>query len=87
MSHPTEIEKENLEAHVELCAVRYATLETKLNSLEDRMDKLEVHLVDIKKAITSSADSSHSRTISILVSVLGIILSALLGYIGSGLFK
>lgn len=87
MSHPTDIERENLEAHVELCAVRYHNLETKLNNLEDRMDKLEGHLVEIKNAITSSSDSSHNRTISILVSVLGIILAALLGYIGSGLFK
>ena len=28
-SKPTEIEKQNLEAHVELCAVRYGSLETK----------------------------------------------------------
>ena len=45
MAKPTEIEKENLEAHVELCAVRYGSLETKLNNLEQRMDKLELSAI------------------------------------------
>jgi chaperonin cofactor prefoldin len=52
----TEIEKQNLEAHVEICAVRYASLEAKLNSLETRMDKVESHLVDIKTALLSRQD-------------------------------
>jgi chaperonin cofactor prefoldin len=45
MAKPTEIEKQNLEAHVEICAVRYSNLETKLENLEHRMDKLEGYLV------------------------------------------
>lgn len=52
----TEIEKKSLEAHVEICAVRYASLETKLENLEKRMDKVEGHLVDIKDCI---ADLNH----------------------------
>jgi hypothetical protein len=56
----TEIEKQNLEAHVEICAVRYASLEAKLTNLETRMDKVEErfdkvenHLIDIKTALIS----------------------------------
>lgn len=49
----TEIEKQNLEAHVEICAVRYASLEAKLSHLESRMDRVEEHLVDIKTALAS----------------------------------
>ena len=30
----TDIEKKNLEAHVELCAERYASLDNKLDSFE-----------------------------------------------------
>ena len=41
MAKPSEIEKQSLEAHVEICAVRYSNLETKLSNLEQRMDKLE----------------------------------------------
>lgn len=86
MTYPTDIERENLEAHVELCAVRYATLENKLNNLEKRMDDIENHIVDIKNAIHQGTNQSTDRTINILVAVLGIILAALLGYIGSGIF-
>jgi len=51
----TEIEKQNLEAHVEICAVRYASLEAKLNNLENRMDKVEGHLLDIKTVLATVA--------------------------------
>jgi chromosome segregation ATPase len=89
----TEIEKKNLEAHVEICAERYKNLETKLHNLEDkiveldtRMDKFETHLVDIKNAVSSGDEKHSSRTITILVSVFGVILTALLGIIAKGLF-
>ena len=34
------IEKENLEAHVELCAQRYSTLENRLKIVENKIDTL-----------------------------------------------
>jgi len=59
----TEIEKQNLEAHVEICAVRYASLEAKLNHLEDRMDRVEEHLVDIKTVLaTTQANQSKEQS-------------------------
>ena len=36
-----ELEKQNLETHVELCALRYSNLENKLNNLEEKVEKLE----------------------------------------------
>jgi predicted nuclease with TOPRIM domain len=90
----TEIEKKNLEAHVEICAERYKNLETKLGNLEGRMDdldgrmdKFEEHLVDIKNAVTASDVKHSDKTVSILMSVFGIILAALIGIFASGLFK
>lgn len=56
----TEIEKQNLEAHVEICAVRYASLEAKLSNLEHRMDKVESHLIDIKTALATKTDQPKS---------------------------
>ena len=65
----TEIEKQNLEAHVEICAVRYASLEAKLNNLEMRMDKVEErfdkvenHLIDIKTALLSVTQNKAQPT-------------------------
>ena len=90
----TEIEKKNLEAHVEICAERYKNLETKfenlegrMNTLDERMDTFESHLVDIKNAVTSKNEKQSDRTITILMSVFGIVLTALLGIFASGLLK
>ena len=57
----TEIEKQNLEAHVEICAVRYASLEAKLNHLETRMDRVEEHLVDIKTTLATVAQQDKDQ--------------------------
>ena len=87
MAKPTEIEKQNLEAHVEICAVRYSNLETKIDNLEHRMDKLEGHLVDIKESLTSKVDGQSKQTVSIIVTIFGVILAGLIGFISNALFK
>ena len=87
MAKPAEIEKQSLEAHVEICAVRYANLETKLENLEHRMDKLEGHLVDIKDSLTNKVAGQDKQTVSALVSIFGVILAGLIGFIGHALFK
>jgi ABC-type lipopolysaccharide export system ATPase subunit len=87
MAKPTEIEKQNLEAHVELCAVRYGSLETKLNNLEQRMDKLELHLIDIKNSLSDKISGGDKQTISIFTTMMGVILAGLIGFITHGMFK
>lgn len=87
MSSPSDIEKENLEAHVEICAVRYANLETKLSNLEHRMDKMEVYLVGIKDSLEAKFESRTHAVMGWTVRILGVLLAAVLGYIGHGLFK
>ena len=87
MSSPTDIEKKNLEAHVEICAVRYGALETKLSNLEQRMDKMEMYLIGIKESLENKLEDRNKSTMGWTISILGILLSALLGYIGHGLFK
>jgi len=87
MAKPTEIEKQNLEAHVEICAVRYSNLESKLENLEHRMDKLEGHLVDIKESLTNKVAGQDKQTVSIIVTIFGVILAGLIGFISNALFK
>lgn len=57
-----DIEKKSLEAHVEICAVRYSNLETQLSNLENRMDKVEAYLIEIKEAIASSPKQVESKS-------------------------
>ena len=87
MAKPTEIEKQNLEAHVEICAVRYANLETKLENLEHRMDKLEGYLIGITESLDEKLEGRGKQSVSVLVSILGVILAGLIGFIGHALFK
>ena len=73
----TQIEKENLEAHVELCAERYKNLETKITNLDERMSKVEEHLVVIRNSITDKAGGSDKTIISIGTTVLAAMISSI----------
>lgn len=81
MSTTTDIEKKSLEAHVELCAERYSNLETKLNNLDSRMDKLEVHIVDIKDTLTKTGGDSYKTIITIGTAIFVALLTAVLGIV------
>ena len=84
----TEIEKQNLEAHVEICAVRYASLEAKLSHLESRMDRVEEHLVDIKTVLATvvqdkpaprGEDANPYKTmIAIGTTIIGVLITGLI---------
>jgi len=74
----TAIEKENLEAHVELCAERYKQLETKLTDVDQRLTKVEEHLVEIKDSISTKASGIDSRFITIGTTILGVMFTAII---------
>ena len=71
MSTPTAIEKENLEAHVELCAQRYDALETRLESVEKKISTLQ-----------DTIEKSSLNTIKILIGTAGTIIVAVLSLVG-----
>jgi hypothetical protein len=87
MASPSQIEKQSLEAHVEICAVRYSNLETKLENLEHRMDKLEGYLVGIKESLDDKLEGRGKQSVSIIVTILSVTLTALLGILGHMLYK
>ena len=70
MAKATELEKENLEAHVDLCAQRYEVL-------EGRHDKIE------KKVEHNHSDITHGNKamIKVLVGATGTIIAGLLSTI------
>jgi prefoldin subunit 5 len=74
----TDIEKKSLEAHVELCAERYSNLETKLNSLEERMDKVEDHLVDIKNTLSAADSGQYKTLVAIGTTIIGVLITGLI---------
>ena len=81
----TDIEKKSLEAHVELCAERYSNLETKLNHLDDRMDKLEGHIVDIKDSLSKVGSENNKTLITIGTAIFVALLTGIISFIIHGI--
>jgi hypothetical protein len=76
-----EIEKKSLEAHVEICAVRYSNLEIQLSNLEHRMDKVESYLIDIKNTLVSKQPESKDDAgpYKMMITVGTTLIGALIG--------
>jgi hypothetical protein len=77
-SNTTGIEKINLEAHVELCAERYASLEEKLNTVDKRLSALEDLIVGIKDNVTKNAGGVNKQIITIGTAVVGAMFTAII---------
>lgn len=67
----TDIEKENLEAHVELCAERYKQLENRLTNVETKIGSLQ-----------KTVEESSMHTIKVLIGTAGTIVVAVLSLLG-----
>jgi predicted nucleic acid-binding Zn-ribbon protein len=74
----TDIEKKSLEAHVELCAERYTKLETKLNNVEAKVEKLEEHVVAIREALAGSSDKQSKQLIAIGTAIVSVLITGLI---------
>ena len=71
-----DIEKENLEAHVELCAERYAVLEKRITALEDEVGNLRTSAEAARSSLWKAIGVS-TGIISAMVSITLIILERL----------
>lgn len=73
------IEKENLEAHVELCAERYKQLNMKLDSLDSKVTFMEGMVSEIKTALAEANDKHNRQLITIgtgiILSLMGAIIT------------
>ena len=52
MAGATELERENLEAHVDLCQQRYENLESGLTKIEEKVDSIHKDVVEGQKSMT-----------------------------------
>lgn len=67
MSAPTDIEKESLEAHVELCAIRYDQLDQRLGSIEKKVSVLQ-----------DTIEKGQLNTIKVLIGTAGTVIVGIL---------
>jgi len=77
LSNTTDLEKQSLEAHVDLCAMRYMNLDTRLIVLETKMDAMQKDIVEGQKSLKTVLVTSAATIVS---SVLGLIVVILLKF-------
>jgi phage shock protein A len=73
-SDTTEIEKSNLETHVELCALRYKNLETRLSTIESKVEVLSLKIEESKSSMSKVIIGATATIIAGLLSTVVTIL-------------
>jgi hypothetical protein len=76
MVSPTDIEKTNLESHVELCALRYSALEGRLDNIEKKVGTLQELI-----------EKSNSSMIKVMIGTAGTVVAGVLSVIVTVLLK
>jgi hypothetical protein len=75
-----DIEKKNLEAHVELCAVRYKFIEEKLDAVDDQLVKLATAIGDVKTMMQHMTEKRNTQLISWGLGIMAVKVS-IIGYL------
>jgi hypothetical protein len=70
----TSLERTSLEAHVDLCALRYSQLDLRLTNLEQKVDNIHEDIVagqnSMTKVIIGTAGTIIAGVLSIVVTIL-----------------
>ena len=70
MAGATELEKENLEAHVDLCQQRYENLESRLTKIETKVDSIHKDVVEGQKSMTKVLIGAAGTIVAGLLSTI-----------------
>ena len=70
----TSLEKENLEAHVDLCAQRYEVLEGRLTKIEEKVESIHLDMVEGQKSMTKVLIGTSGTIVAGLLSTIVVIL-------------
>lgn len=74
MAVATELEKTNLEAHVDLCQQRYEQLEGRLTKIEEKVDHIHKDITDGQKSMTKVLIGTAGTVIAGLLSTVMVLL-------------
>lgn len=75
---PSPIERQSLEAHVEICSIRYHSLDSRINKLERSITKVEELVTEVHEMVEAIDQRHNDRLISWGVGIIG----AMAGIIG-----
>jgi hypothetical protein len=70
----TDLERQSLEAHVDLCAIRYDALEGRLNKVEKKIDHIHNDMIEGQKSITKVLIGTAGTVVASLLSIVIVIL-------------
>ncbi len=68
-SQTTQLERSSLEAHVDLCALRYEQLDERLITLEGKVDIMHKDIVDGQKSLTKVIIGTAGTVVAGILSV------------------
>ena len=70
----SQLEKENLEAHVDLCAQRYEVLEGRLTKIENKVEHIHNDIVHGNKAMIKVMIGAAGTVVAGLLSTIVVLL-------------
>ena len=70
----TDLERTSLEAHVDLCAIRYEQLDKRLGSLETKVGNIHLDIVEGQKSMTKVLIGTAGTVIAGLLSTVVVVL-------------
>ena len=71
----TNLEKESLEAHVDLCALRYGQLDERMTNLEVKVDNIHNDILEGQKSLTKVIIGTAG---TVIAGVLGVVVTILM---------
>ena len=75
----TDLEKQNLEAHVDLCSERYKGLHDRLSAIELRLGKMNEDMLAGQKSSTKTIMATEGTVVAGLLSTVVVILMKMPG--------
>ena len=72
---PIDVEKQNLAAHVDLCAQRYASLDERLTKIENKFGELQKLIETSQNSMTRIMIGTAGTVVAGVLSVLVVILT------------
>jgi hypothetical protein len=74
MPNTTDLERNNLEAHVDLCAIRYEQLDERLSNVETKIDTLHTAISMGQQSMTKVIIGAAGTIVTGMLSVIIVIL-------------
>lgn len=77
ISNTTDLEKQSLEAHVDLCAIRYQNLDNRMDKIEKKVEAIHEDITEGQKSMTKVLIGSAGTIVAGLLSTIVVLLMSL----------